>query len=802
MKYFIISLLFLPTIFLAQEKITISGYIEEELTGEKLIGGTVYDLHSKKGTITNDYGFYSLTLAKDSVNLRIGFAGFKTQYVKDIYLETDITLNFKLKDILLNEIEIIGTIDEQVHLRSEMSTIDLSMSKVKNLPAFLGENDIMKTIQLLPGVQSGSEGTSGVYVRGGGPDQNLILLDGVPVYNASHLFGFFSVFNADAIHSTKLIKGGFPARYGGRLSSVIDIKMKEGNMKEFHGEGSIGLISSKLTLEGPIKKDKTSFLISARRTYIDILAQPFIRMAQNNKSDDPNSNPSNSGGYYFYDVNGKINHKFSDKDRLYFSHYMGRDRAYLNSSDNWKTDTTSNSNNLEAQLRWGNIISSLRWNHMISNKIFMNTTIRYSNYDFLVGSSVNESSTQNNVESTQNISFAYTSGIEDWSGKIDFDWMPNPNHFIRFGAGDIYHTFTPGVNQFTLESSGANAFSLDTTFGSQLHYAHELSAYVEDEFKIGSRIKGNIGLHLSGFIVGNSNYKSLQPRFSFRYLLNDKSSLKASYASMTQFLHLLTNSGIGLPTDLWLPATSQVAPQYSKQVAIGYARTFLKKYEFSVEGYYKTMDNLIEYKDGASFFNTQLDWQNKIQVGRGWAYGGELLIEKKIGKATGWIGYTLSWSNRQFDSLNFGEPFPYRYDRRHDIGVAFTYEFNDHVNMGVVWVYGTGNAVTLGQERYLSLQEVQSSLNNGGVDSYSQGIEHISSRNNYRMPAYHRLDISVNLTKEKKWGERTWSFGIYNVYNRQNPFYLDFTSDNSGNPQLSQFSLFPLIPSFNYSFKF
>ena len=342
MKYLILFLLTIPSIFLSQEKITISGYIEEELTGEKLIGGTVYDLYSKKGTITNDYGFYSLTLPKDSINLRIGYSGFETQYVKDIYLDADITFNFKLKDVLLNEVEIIGTDDEQVHLRSEMSTIDLSMSKVKTLPALFGENDIMKTIQLLPGVQSGSEGTSGVYVRGGGPDQNLILLDGVPVYNASHLFGFFSVFNADAIHSTKLIKGGFPARYGGRLSSVIDIKMKEGNMKEFHGEGSIGLISSKLTLEGPIKKDKTSFLISARRTYIDILAQPFIRRAQKNNNDDPNSNSSNSGGYYFYDINGKINHKFSDKDRLYFSHYMGRDRAYLNSSDNWDSDTTSN----------------------------------------------------------------------------------------------------------------------------------------------------------------------------------------------------------------------------------------------------------------------------------------------------------------------------------------------------------------------------------------------------------------------------------------------------------------------------
>ena len=358
MKKLFFSLLLLPSLVFSQEKITISGYIEENLNGEKLIGATVYDLNSLQGTITNDYGFYSLTLPKDSINLRISFSGFQTQFIKQ-YAEDDITLNIKLSDVLLKEVEIIGN-QEQVHQRSEMSTIDLSMDKVKSLPALLGENDIMKTIQLLPGVQSGSEGSSGVYVRGGGPDQNLILLDGVPVYNASHLFGFFSVFNADAIQSTKLIKGGFPSRYGGRLSSVIDIKMKEGNMKKFHGEGSVGLISSKLTLEGPIVKDKTSFLISARRTYIDLLARPFISLAQKNNNTDPNSSSTNSGGYYFYDVNAKINHKFSDKDRLYFSHYMGRDRAYLNTTDNWNTDSTSNSSSAQSELWWGNIISSLR----------------------------------------------------------------------------------------------------------------------------------------------------------------------------------------------------------------------------------------------------------------------------------------------------------------------------------------------------------------------------------------------------------------------------------------------------------
>ncbi|MBL4703485.1 MAG: TonB-dependent receptor plug domain-containing protein, partial [Flavobacteriales bacterium] len=628
----------------------------------------------------------------------------------------------------------------------------------------------------------GSEGTSGLYVRGGGPDQNLILLDGVPIYNASHLFGFFSVFNADAINSVKLIKGGFPARYGGRLSSVIDIKMKEGNMKEFHGEGSIGLISSKLTLEGPIKKDKTSFLISGRRTYIDLLARPLIKSIGEGVT----------AGYYFYDLNAKVNHKFSDKDRLYVSAYMGDDKAYTNISESWTNGGSNYSYTEEAQLKWGNLITAVRWNHMVSNKIFMNTTLRYSKYRFLVGADETNSETTGGTTNTNSFSYAYKSGIEDWSGKVDFDWVPNPNHFVRFGAGDIYHTFTPGVNQYQVTESNASA--IDTTFGADKEFAHELFAYIEDEIKIGERLKGNAGLHFSGFLVGSKNYWSLQPRINGRYLLNDVSSIKASYASMTQFMHLLTNAGIGLPTDLWLPATERVKPQTAHQWAAGYARTFKKKYEVSVEGYYKIMNNLIEYKDGASFFSTEQDWQDKIEVGRGWSYGGELLIEKKIGKTTGWIGYTLAWTNRQFENLNFGEVFPYRYDRRHDIGAALTHEFNDRVSVGVVWVYGTGNAVTLGLERYQSVYGTQFGW--GGE------IEHIESRNNYRMPAYHRLDVSVNLKKEMKWGERTWSFGVYNVYSRQNPFYLAFGYDDTGNRKLYQYSLFPFIPSFNYAFKF
>lgn len=785
----------------SQESFTISGYIEEAESGEKLIGSTIYDLKSGKGTFTNDYGFYSLTLPKDSIKIRISSIGYLTQVYED-FPQGDIQLNFSMSDQMLDEIEILSSKEEQIHLKTEMSSIDLSMDKVKTLPALLGENDIMKTIQLLPGVQTGSEGSSGLYVRGGGPDQNLILLDGVPVYNASHLFGFFSVFNSDAINSTKLIKGGFPARYGGRLSSVVDIKMKEGNLKKFHGQGSIGLISTKLSLEGPIIKDKTSFIISARRTYIDILAQPLIKANQKSggKNGD-NSENLNTGGYFFYDLNGKINHKISEKHRLYLSHYSGNDKAYLKTIDKYGTDSTSSTDSSDSQLRWGNIISALRWNYMPNNKVFINTTLRYSKYDFLLGFSNSSSTSSNNTNLYDRFSYDYISKIEDWSGKIDIDWMPNPDHLVKFGLGNIYHTFTPGVNQIQLNNSSTPVF--DSTFGAQLHFAHELSVYAEDEWTLNSKLKGNAGVNFSTFLVDDKQYNSFQPRLSFRYLINDNSSFKMGYAKMAQFLHLLTNAGIGLPTDLWVPATSKIKPQFSDQIAIGYARTFNNKYEVSLEGYYKTMNNLIEYKDGASFFDSNTDWQDKVHIGRGWSYGTELLIEKKLGKTTGWIGYTLSWTNRQFDSINFGTPYPYRYDRRHDIGIAITHEFNDRINVGLVWVYGTGNAVTLAREVYSSFNSsLISDITNFNFNDQSDQIEHIENRNDYRMAAYHRLDFSVNFTKQKKWGERTWSIGVYNTYNRQNPFYLEFTNDRNGNRQLSQFSLFPLIPSFTYSFKF
>ena len=442
-----------------------------------------------------------------------------------------------------------------------MSSISVPIDQIKSLPAFLGEVDVMKVLQLLPGVQSGSEGSSGLYVRGGGPDQNLILLDGVPVYNASHLFGFFSVFNSDAINNVQLIKGGFPARYGGRLSSVIDISMKEGNMKEFHGEGSIGLIASKLTLEGPIAKEKTSFIVSARRTYIDLIARPLIKAS---------TDGDETVGYYFYDVNAKINHKFSDKDRLYLSAYLGDDKGYSFYKDEY--DRTKYEE--EVALRWGNITSALRWNHVYNPKLFSNLTLTYSRYRFnTLAEEKEETINSNGDKSSYYFKWLYQSGINDLAAKIDFDFIPAPNHYIRFGANAIYHTFSPGALNVKED------VVIDTTLGASKTYALEYAAYVEDDFDITRWLKVNAGLHFSAFQVNDQWYTSLQPRLATRFLLTDELSLKASYVKMTQYIHLLTNSGIGLPTDLWVPATEKIKPQQAHQVALGLARNFKRKYE-------------------------------------------------------------------------------------------------------------------------------------------------------------------------------------------------------------------------------
>jgi len=796
-KLFLIFLLSFFILPLFSQKYSISGYVEDQGSGERLIGAVIYDTINKQGIVTNSYGYFSLTLFKSNVSLRVSYVGFENNIIK-FYLQSDTMLQVGLKaSTLLNEFVVTGKRDSEVR-QSQMSEIDIPIQTIKNLPVFMGERDLFKAIQLFPGVHSGGEGTTGLYVRGGGPDQNLILLDGVPVYNADHLFGFFSIFNPEAIQHVSLVKGGFPARYGGRLSSVIDIRMKEGNNKTYHGEVSLGLIASKFTLEGPIIKNKASFIISARRTYIDILAQPVIRLLNSQMGSDGGL----TAGYYFYDMNAKFNYIISPKDRIYLSVYGGQDRAYVKSEDEYSLDNYTNVFKENMGLDWGNIIAALRYNHIFNKQWFSNVTFTYSRFQFDIGIETENSETQNGITFDSYDKLHYLSGIQDWSFKADFEYHPSPKHKILLGGSDIYHTFTPGKTTYQAKNPYIPD-PIDMTLGNNLVYTHEISLYVEDEFTLNSKIKLDGGLHFSMFPVKGKFYSSLQPRINGRYLFAEKWSVKAAISKMTQYIVLLTNSGIGLPTDLWLPVTKNIKPQDSWQFAVGIFHDLKYDIEVGIEGYYKTMTNLIEYKEGASFMSASVSesWESQVEIGNGNAYGMEVLIRKTEGKLSGWIGYTLSWTNRTFENLNFGKTFPYKYDRRHDIGIAANYQFNDRIDMGLVWVYGSGNALNLPIERYTGFSEYSSYF-----FPEFQAIEYYKDRNGFRMPSYHRLDLGINFHKKLKYGERTWSINIYNVYNRQNPFMVNFdiSYDNNGQQvtRLKQISLFPIIPSASFTYKF
>ncbi len=782
---------------LFSQKFTISGFVSDAQTGEKLIGVNVYDATTFKGTVTNNFGFYSLTLDPSAVKLTFSMVGYAT-YQQEIQLDKNMQVNYDLKPALdLAEVTIVEKIIEGGVTSTQMGLINVPIKVIQNLPAFLGEVDIIKSIQLLPGVQSGSEGMSGMYVRGGGPDQNLILLDGVPVYNVNHLFGFFSVFNPDAIQNVKLVKGGFPARYGGRLSSVLDITMKEGNTKKIRAVGSIGIISSKLSVDGPIG-EKTTFIVSGRRTYLDILTAPFIKIYQTSEGID-----KMMGGYFFHDLNAKINHRFSEKSRLYLSTYTGKDKFYMRTEDKYLSydynpdtgqETTREVKSKEkAELWWGNITTALRWNYLFNDKLFSNTTATFSRYKMLIGSSFQYDD--------EKFSMNYNSGINDYGAKIDFDYYPNPNHSIKFGLSETYHTYNPGV--FVAKITGNELENGEFKAGNDKLYSHEISVYAEDDIDLGLGFKMNAGLHWSGFITHGEFYNLLQPRFSALYLVNEKISVKASYARMQQYINLLANSSIGLPTDLWVPVTKRIKPNNSHQYSFGGVYEHNRDLEFSSEVFYKTMDNIIEYKEGATFFSLENDWQDKVAMGEGWSYGLELLIMKKYGKTTGWIGYTWSKSERQFNrpdkEISFGKIFPYKYDRRHDISVVLTHKFSERFDVGATWVFGTGNTTTLEFERYPSIDQFDTNAWLYGGDSE---IPYYETRNNYRMPPYHRLDVGMNFHKEKKRGKRIWNISVYNVYNRKNPFYMNWERGDFGTQKLYYYSLFPIIPSFSWRFEF
>ncbi|MDR2684204.1 MAG: TonB-dependent receptor plug domain-containing protein, partial [Prevotellaceae bacterium] len=727
----------------------------------------------------------------------VGYQPFELQAA----LNNDTLINVRLErsSSVLQEVSVISSHNQLGVKGSQMSAIEIPVEQIKAVPAFLGEVDVIKALQLLPGVQSGAEASAGFYVRGGGSDENLILLDEIPVYNVNHFFGFFSIFNTDALKSVTLYKGSFPARFGERLSSVIDIRMKDGDSKKFHGGVSVGLISAKLNFEGPIIKDKTTFSLSGRRTYFDVLAAPALAIL--NKINEMNI----TAGYYFYDVNAKITHKFSDKDKLYLSFYMGDDAIYVNNTDKYNSGeyynapggekySVSNENLMKMNWKWGNLITALRWNHIINNQIFMNITTAYTRYRFSMKMNSEEKTFFSDSSSETNAaSILYSSSINDFNFKTDFDYKPNSSNDIKFGLNYVFHHFSPEV--MTMQGS-----MLDEDFNlkNSPMPASELSIYAEDNVSLGKRFKINGGLRYSAFFVQKRFYNSIQPRLSARFLVTEDFSLKTGYSYMSQYIHLLSNSNISLPTDLWVPVTKRIAPMNTHQVAFAGVYNLKNIVEFSLEGYYKSMDNILEYKDGASFFGFSTGWEDKVVMGRGWSYGMEFMVSKTVGKTTGWIAYTLAKSERLFNrpgqEINFGNVFPAKFDRRHDISITATHKFNNKIDIGATWVFSTGNACTLGLQSYSS----------GYVpdDSAPQKITYIESRNNYRFAPYHRLDVGVNFHKKKKYGTRTWNISFYNIYNRQNPFIVLPETDSNGQQVLKQISIFPIIPSVSYSYKF
>ena len=780
---------------LAQKR-TISGYVMDAASKETLIGATVIDKTSGKGCATNSYGFYTLTLDQGQVDLQVSYVGY-TQQSRSLDLKENLSLNFMLEtNTTLEEVVVEGT-RATVSARSpQMSVVELPVQQIKSIPTLFGEADVLKAIQLLPGVQNGSEGSAGMYVRGGGPDENLLLLDGVPVYNVNHMMGFFSVFNPDALKNVTLYKGSFPAHFGGRLSSVVDIRMKEGDMQQYHGNVSVGLISSKLNFEGPIVKDKLSFNLSFRRTYSDLLMKPALWIARHAEKDMSKL----KAGYYFYDFNGKLNWKISDKDRLYLSFYSGDDAIYFGVKyRDYAYDNVQYTDNMGLNWKWGNKVSALRWNHVMSQQLFMDASVNYTQYRHNLGMEIKEEANYPNYNTLvfNEYNMAYKSGINDLTAKVDFDYTPLPNHEIRFGGSYTYHQFRPEVQSLKITDGD---FNVDTIVGSSNVFAHETALYAEDNMTLGDIFRVNAGVHYSTFTVEGKTYQSVQPRLSTSVMLASNLSLKAGYAYMTQYVHLLSNSSLSLPTDLWVPVTKNIVPMNAHQWSLGAFYELPRLFDISVEGYYKQMDNLLEYKDGASFFGSSDTWENKVSMGKGWAYGVELLVQRSFGKTTGWVGYTWAHAKRQFDRegmmINNGNVFPAKYDRRHDISITVQHKFSDRFDLSGTWVFSSGNCGTLGTQIYEGLPDWD-------YIPYIQALE----RNNFRMGNYHRLDISMNFHKQKKHGIRTWNLSVYNAYNHNNPF-LVYTSygfdENTGQEKkvLMQASLFPIIPSVSYSFKF
>lgn len=753
----------------SQEKFTISGTVTSKAKGETLIGASIKA--GNQGITSNEYGFFSLTLEKGSYTIEVSAVGMQT-YTETITLEKDTRLNIALEDEV-KSLEGV-TVSAQARGRSitnpQMGVEKLSTKDIKNIPVLFGEKDILKTIQLLPGIKSAGEGNSGFYVRGGAVDQNLILLDEAPVYNASHLLGFFSTFNSDAIKDMTVYKGGMPAQYGGRLSSVLDIKMNDGNNQDYNVSGGLGLISAKLNVEGPIQKGKSSFLVTGRRTYADV----FLKLSSDSSI--------NRNTLYFYDLNAKLNYQLGDKDRLYLSGYFGKD--VLGIGETFGID-------------WGNSTGTLRWNHIYNAKLFSNTSLIYSNYQYNIG-----------IRSGGD-DFDILSRIRDWNIKHEYQWYTNSRNNWRFGLNSVYHNILPGEVKASASSS-VNSSAL------QKRYSWENALYVTNTWKASDKINLTYGMRLSSFsILGEGDFYNiddegrvldtmsyskgefvktyfyLEPRLAASYVFNPRTSLKASYVRNTQSLHLISNSTSSNPTDKWIASTNIIKPEIADQVSLGFYRDlFNNNYELSVEAYYKSMQNQIDYRDGADVFANSDAIESQLLYGKGRAYGIEWLLRKKTGRLTGWLSYTLSKTEKKINGINNDRWYNARQDRTHDVAIVGTYQLSRKWTVSATWVFYTGDAVTFPAGKYR--------VND-------QTVFYYTDRNGYRMPDYHRLDIGANWTlKQTKKRTSELSFSLYNAYGRENAYIINFRdAENDPNKtEAVRYALFKFIPSISYNFKF
>ena len=797
------------------KQVTVSGFVRDKRSAESLIGASVYEAHSRVGTASNNFGFFSLTLPPGDITIRSSYIGYTSHQHILNGLERDTVLAIELEpSASLEEVVITGqSNDKQSVLSTQMGALEINQQTIRSTPVMFGEADIIKTLQLTPGVSAGTEGTAGMYVRGGNVDENLFLIDGNPVYQINHIGGIFSAFNPEAISGMDFFKSGFPSRYGGRLSSVVDVHTKEGNMKEYHGSASIGLISGNLNFEGPIIKDRTSFNIGLRRTWLDVLSAPAVAIANKITKKDGTRLRAR---YAFHDLNLKVNHIFNDRSRMYLSLYNGNDVLKGGSTDFPDQESDNNYNyDSDVSLRWGNIMATAGWTYVFNNRLFgkvsgvftrYHSRLRNTEHD-VVGNEGDEDYSDSFRENETN------TGITDFGLRTSFDYLPASAHHIRFGGDYLVHRFHPEYNRsVAYEKNEETSVEIGQEFANDLLWGHEAGVYAEDDWTLSSAVRLNAGLRFSLFNVQGKTYTGLEPRVSLRWLLDDNLSFKASYSRMNQYVHLISNSFISLPTDAWMPVTRKLKPLISDQVSAGFYYNLNKEYNFSVEGYYKTLDNLLEYRDGHTFTPSFVNWEDKLTAGEGRSYGAEFMVRKETGRTRGWVGYGLSWSDRQFDELNQGARYPARFDNRHKLNIVVMHKISPKVELSAAWSYASGNHVTLSLENYYENGTGSPTNNDNHYMDASESIDYYEGRNNYQLPAYHRLDLGIKIYRPKKKGRMgIWTVSIYNVYSRMNPFMIyksDKTVPDPGSsygknvPVFKTIGIMPIIPSISYTYKF